>query len=418
MKKQSSLGIAVKLFIMGMSWAMVYIMPFIQYTFYDPLLETLGCSNTQLGLLLTIYGIFNIVGAPVGGWLSDRYNFKVIYIGSLLLNAIVSVLLLINFTYSMAVIAWVGYGVASLLMHYPAHLKVVRLIAGDGQNAKIFGFNEFFIGVAGIIVNAVIVYVFARFASGIAGMRGVVMATIVLSLVVAAAMYVVLRDIKGTVAGNDSSGETEKVGGRDFIKVLTSPATWLMGLSIFCVYTCAVTMSYFTPYYTAAFGGTVTVSALLAVIRTHGMKLGGGPVGGLLSDKLGSPSKALILVGVFSVLSLVILLVLPGGMPNVFIALTLVIALVVYMGKGAYYAVATDLYVPAKYAATTAGIACALGFSPDIFLFPLIGYFIDNYGVAGYRYIFIMQLCISAVGILCGVVALLYKKKLSAAMGK
>ena len=177
-------------------------------------------------------------------------------------------------------------------------------------------------------------------------------------------------------------------------------------------------MSYFTPYYTAAFGGTVTVSALLAVIRTHGMKLGGGPVGGLLSDKLGSPSKALILVGVFSVLSLVILLVLPGGMPNVFIALTLVIALVVYMGKGAYYAVATDLYVPAKYAATTAGIACALGFSPDIFLFPLIGYFIDNYGVAGYRYIFIMQLCISAVGILCGVVALLYKKKLSAAMGK
>lgn len=418
MKKQSSLGIAVKLFIMGMSWAMVYIMPFIQYTFYDPLLETLGCSNTQLGLLLTIYGIFNIVGAPVGGWLSDRYNFKVIYIGSLLLNAIVSVLLLINFTYSMAVIAWVGYGVASLLMHYPAHLKVVRLIAGDGQNAKIFGFNEFFIGVAGIIVNAVIVYVFARFASDIAGMRGVVVATIVLSLIVAAAMYVVLRDIKGTVDGNDSSGETEKVGGRDFIKVLTSPATWLMGMSIFCVYTCAVTMSYFTPYYTAAFGGTVTVSALLAVIRTHGMKLGGGPVGGLLSDKLGSPSKALILVGVFSVLSLVILLVLPGGMPNVFIALTLVIALVVYMGKGAYYAVATDLYVPAKYAATTAGIACALGFSPDIFLFPLIGYFIDNYGVAGYRYIFIMQLCISAVGILCGVVALLYKKKLSAAMGK
>ena len=418
MKKQSSLGIAVKLFIMGMSWAMVYIMPFIQYTFYDPLLETLGCSNTQLGLLLTIYGIFNIVGAPVGGWLSDRYNFKVIYIGSLLLNAIVSVLLLVNFTYSMAVIAWVGYGVASLLMHYPAHLKVVRLIAGDGQNAKIFGFNEFFIGVAGIIVNAVIVYVFARFASDIAGMRGVVVATIVLSLIVAAAMYVVLRDIKGTVDGNDSSGETEKVGGRDFIKVLTSPATWLMGMSIFCVYTCAVTMSYFTPYYTAAFGGTVTVSALLAVIRTHGMKLGGGPVGGLLSDKLGSPSKALILVGVFSVLSLVILLVLPGGMPNVFIALTLVIALVVYMGKGAYYAVATDLYVPAKYAATTAGIACALGFSPDIFLFPLIGYFIDNYGVAGYRYIFIMQLCISAVGILCGVVALLYKKKLSAAMGK
>lgn len=411
MKKQSSLNVGIKLFVMGMCWTMAYILPFIQYTFYDPLLETLGCTNTQLGFLMTMFGVFNLVGAPLGGWLSDRFDCKKIYIGSMILNAAVSAILLVSFNYTTALIVWVGLAVATLVMNYPAHIKLVRLIAGDGQNAKIFGFNESFIGLGGIIVNAAIVYIFSKFANNVAGMKGIVVANIILCLVVAVLCVFALRDVETTHANAPSGEKAEKIGGKDFLKVIASPATWLLGLSIFCVYTCAVTMSYFTPYYTAAFGGAVTVGAALSVIRTHGMKLFGGPVGGFLSDKLGSPSKALIIVNILGIASLVTLLMLPGGQTNVFIALTLLIALVVYMGKGSYYAVSTELYVPEKYAATTVGVAAALGFSPDIFLFPLIGFWIDKYGVDGYRYTFIFQICVMVIGVLCGLAALAYKKK-------
>ncbi len=59
-----------QLVIIAISWELVYIIPFIQYTLYDPILKALECTNTQLGFLLTIYGLGNIFGAPIGGWLA------------------------------------------------------------------------------------------------------------------------------------------------------------------------------------------------------------------------------------------------------------------------------------------------------------------------------------------------------------
>lgn len=66
-KMKLSVKTFVQLFILGTCWTIVYALPFIQYILYDPLLEQLGCSNTQLGLLMTIFGLGNIFGAPVGG---------------------------------------------------------------------------------------------------------------------------------------------------------------------------------------------------------------------------------------------------------------------------------------------------------------------------------------------------------------
>ncbi len=77
----------------------------------------------------------------------------------------------------------------------------------------------------------------------------------------------------------------------DFITVLKSPNTWLVGISIFCVYSFTVTMSYFTPYITSVLGGSVALSGALAIIRQHGLKLFGAPFGGYCADKLKSPTK-------------------------------------------------------------------------------------------------------------------------------
>lgn len=82
----------VQLFILGTCWTIVYALPFIQYILYDPLLEQLGCSNTQLGLLMTIFGLGNIFGAPVGGWLADRFDYKKIFVASIVLNGVLSII--------------------------------------------------------------------------------------------------------------------------------------------------------------------------------------------------------------------------------------------------------------------------------------------------------------------------------------
>lgn len=89
----------VQLFILGTCWTIVYALPFIQYILYDPLLEQLGCSNTQLGLLMTIFGLGNIFGAPVGGWLADQFDYKKIFVASIVLNGVLSIIFASHITY-------------------------------------------------------------------------------------------------------------------------------------------------------------------------------------------------------------------------------------------------------------------------------------------------------------------------------
>ncbi|VIG15683.1 transporter [Clostridioides difficile] len=198
----------------------------------------------------------------------------------------------------------------------------------------------------------------------------------------------------------------------DFITVLKSPNTWLVGISIFCVYSFTVTMSYFTPYITSVLGGSVALSGALAIIRQHGLKLFGAPFGGYCADKLKSPTKVLLPIYVFGIAVIVLFLVLPASTPmTIFIALTFVVGILGYMGKGIYYAVQDEVKVPVKYSATTIGIAAALGFSPDVFQFALIGHWIDTYGNKGYTYTFIFQIAILVIGILSCLYILKVKKR-------
>lgn len=113
----------VQLFILGTCWTIVYALPFIQYILYDPLLEQLGCSNTQLGLLMTIFGLGNIFGAPVGGWLADRFDYKKIFVASIVLNGVLSIIFASHITYVTAVGIWLLMAVDVLVMNYPCHIK-------------------------------------------------------------------------------------------------------------------------------------------------------------------------------------------------------------------------------------------------------------------------------------------------------
>lgn len=402
-----------RLLILGMCWTVIYALGFIQYLLYDPFRESLGCTNAELGFLMTIFGLGNIFGAPIGGWIADRFDFKKVFCFSLVGNGILAAIFAMNMNYQFAIFIWIGLAVTTLVMNYPSHIKIIRMMADEKNQGKIFGLNESFVGVGSIVFNAILLFVFAKFVDVVGGIRAVIWVIAVVSILCAIGAWLLIRDLEDADAATAKAAETEeKISGKDFLIVLRSPATWILGMGIFCVYSCAVTMSYFTPYLTAVMGGTVAVSGVLAIIRTYGLRLVGAPLGGWLADKINSVLKVLIVVYILGIIVLALFIKLPSSTPaSFFIFLTLLVGCLVYMGKGCYYAVASELYIPRKYAATTVGIAAALGFSPDVFLFALTGHWLDTYGNAGYQYLFIYQGVVFAVGIVGTMLALVYKKK-------
>lgn len=414
--KMSKGRLIATILIMGACWSICYLIPFIQYVFYDPFQEMLGVTNAQLGLLMTVYGIGNLYGCPIGGWIADRFNYKIVYSASVLVNGILGIIFVLNPTYSAALIVWVGFSIASLVMNYPAHIKIVRNLVGDEDQGKIFGFNETAVGIANIVFNAFMMILFTKFLEGTAGLKAAILGLSVISILLCFAAWFIIENPNRVKKEGEPAVKKYKMGVKDYKIILKNPATWLIALSIFSIYSFLTTMSYFTPYFTDVLGATVTFTGVVAIVRTYIMTLFGAPLGGLLTDKIGSASKVLIGSQAIGIVCLVAILAFGRTLPvEVLIGLTLLMGLGVFMGRGSYYAVITELKVPKKYTASTIGIAAAIGFSPDMFQFLLFGNLLDKFGNAGYTYMFTFQIVVLCIGVATALTVLKIKHKIPAA---
>lgn len=418
--KMSNTRLITTVLVMGACWSIVYLIPFIQYVFYDPFQQLLGCTNAQLGLLMTIYGLGNLYGCPIGGWIADRFNYKYVYVGSVFVNGILGIIFVFNPTYAAAMVLWVGFSVASLIMNYPAHIKIIRNLVGDENQGKIFGFNETAVGIANIVFNAVMMFLFTKYMEGTGGLKAAILGLSVLSILLGFVVWFVIENPnkakKEALAKAEEAPKKEKMGVADYKYILKNPATWLIAFSIFSIYSFLTTMSYFTPYFTDVLGATVTFAGVVAIFRTYIMTLFGAPLGGFLTDKIGSASKVLMGAQAIGIACLVSILTLGKVLPvPVLIGLTLLMGLAVFMGRGSYYAVITELKVPKRYTASTIGIAAAIGFSPDMFQFLLFGNLLDKFGNAGYTYMFTYQIVVLFIGLITAMTVLKIKHKIPAA---
>lgn len=417
---KQKLKLVITMLVLGACWAVVYLVPFLQYTWYDPFKEFIGGTNTELGLLLTIYGFGNVFGAPVGGWLADRFNYKIIYVLSVFLNGVFGILFLLHPTYGFAIVMWIGFAIASLFFNYPAHIKIVRELAKDEDQGKIFGFNETSIGISNILISSAMMFAFTKFATNVGGIRAAVICNAVISFILTIVIIIVLdnpakkkvkEEIKPVEVIEEEHEEKSNFF-KDFGKIAKQPATWLVAISIFAVYSFMTTLTYFTPYFTQVMGITVTFTGWAAIARQYGMQIVGAPVGGIITDKLRSPSKVLIVVYIIGIAGLVFML-LPKKSITVttVIVITLALSFFVYIGRGAYYATLTEAGVPRELSASTIGVAAALGFSPDLFQFTLFGYWLDTLGKRAFDYIFIYQIIVLAIGILAAIAIIRMSKK-------
>ena len=411
---KSKFKLVLTILVMGGCWSVVYLVPYLQYTWYDPFKEFIGGTNTKLGLLITIYGFGNVFGAPVGGWLSDRFNYKTIYVLSVFLNGVFAILFLLHPTYGFAILMWIGFAFASLFLNYPAHIKIIRNLASDENQGKIFGFNETSIGLFNIIISSAMMLAFTKFAVSVGGIRAAVICNAVISFVLTILAFFVLESPSRKAVREKLADESKEKSNffKDFGSIAKQPATWLVAISIFAVYSFMSTLTYFTPYFTQVMGVTVTLTGWAAIARQYGMQLVGAPIGGIATDKVKSPAKVLILVYIVGIIGLVYMLV-PKTSVTVatVLVVTLVLSFFVYIGRGAYYATLTESGVPRALSASTIGVAAAVGFSPDLFQFTLFGYWMDNCGKTAFTYMFVYQIIVLIAGIFASIGILKLKKK-------
>ncbi len=399
----------ITIFLMGTAYAIVYALPFVQYVFYDPMVEGLKATNAQLGVLIALFGLGNIFGAPLGGWLSDKYNYKNIYILGIVGTSALNFAFAFNMNYKFAIFIWFGLAITALFAFFPSHTKIIRFLGDENTQGQVFGLAESAAGIGSVLVNFIGLYLYSRANTGILGLRNAVLGYGVAGIIIAIILWFIIDE---PVEG-DKVEEIESVTLGDFWLVLKYPGTWFAGIAIFATYTLYVSLSYFTPYFTQVLGVSVAFSGLLSIIRIYLIRFIGAPLGGYMGDRINSVTKVLLISFVTAIVIIGTFLKLPAGASMIIIVtLTLLISVCTYVARGNMFAVPAEVKSPKRYAAMTAGITCAIGYSPDLFQFTLFGRWLDKYGNNGYKYIFLYTIVILSIGVINSILTLKFKKRM------
>ncbi len=385
--------------VLSFSGGVIFLLPFFQEVYYSPIAEALRLNNTEVGLLMGVFGTTSMLSYLPGGWLADRVSPRKLITVSLIATGLGGIWFATFPGYRISLAIHAFWGVAIALLFWGAMIRATREWGGRDDQGKAFGILESGRGIGEIAAHSALLGLF-----GVLGSTAFALATIIntmsgILIALGLASWFVFDD------GADVTESRDAIGLRDVAGVLKMPIVWLITLVVFTGYCGYWGILRTTAYTEDVFAMSATLAATIAVAKGY-IKPVAAPIAGFIGDRFGI---SLTVAGTFVILivSFVVLAVLPGGAANVpAMLVTLSIAsIAVFAMRAIYFALLEEGGVPMAVTGTAAGVISVLGFTPDIFIPPLGGILLDRFpGDTGHRYYFALTAAICVVGLLTSLV--------------
>lgn len=398
----------------GLVNSIVFTIPYIKYTFYYGMLEMTGCTHAQLGLLMTIYGLGELFGLPIGGLLADKVDSRKGLCYSCAATGILCYLLVWKPTYAMTALVWFLLIFTSLFIFWGSIFKGLRELAPAEYQGRMVGFYSGASGIGYWVVNTAMVPVYDKY-SKISDGKGMVAVFVffgALCFIYAICAWFIIGACRKEQERNGwdflhEDGVAIEYGVKGLIsdlkEVVRYKSVWVFGLVMFGTYGIQIALSYTESFFTDVLGMTIVFGAFLSVMRYYGMQAIGAPVQGWLSDKVGGPSKVVSWGNLLTAAILALLIILPTKTLQVVPFLIAIILLGGFFNSGSYgamFALPTEGKVPARLYAAAVGLSSAMGYTPDIFEHAMFGSWLDNHGNAAYPFIFGFGIAVALVAVI------------------
>ena len=412
--KKSNVTKWLTLIIVAFAGGLITKLPYLRETYMIPLQQATGATKTQLGILMSAYGIVNFICYFPGGVLADKFSCKSLIVVSCFGTAIAGLWFWTMPGFVWLVVIHAIFAITTVFTFWAAMVKSINRLGEAEEQGRLFGLLEGGRGLIGTLAAFGSVAVFGLAANEIGGMQNAIL------------YYSILLAVAGVLAlifmENDKPAKTEKSGNglkmKDFMEVAKMPRVWLCGVLGICNYSALIFHGYITGYLSEGFGLSATTVANLSVVRTYFMMMVGAFVAGFVADKIGSRIKfmkyAFIGMAVFA--SLYVLIPTKGaGVPLVIVNF-IVYGLCLYGIKALYFSTIDEVLVPKRLAGTASGVISLVTYAPEIFLYTLSGNMVDKYAgtatpLRGYHNCFIAMAVLSAIGFVAAFVLMRMNKK-------
>ena len=373
--------------------------------FYVPMQEFMGLSHTQIGAALSVYGLVQTIGNFASIYISDRFSKRKMISFSLVCIGLVGIYISTFPGYMGILIAWGLLSFFGEVVYWPVLLKAIRLLGDETEQGRLFGFLEAGRGVVDTIVAFSALGVFALLGKGSAALRGSILFFSGTVILVGVMCYLLVEDDK--VAAVDKDGKEiskNKMAMEGVIQAVKTPEIWVVSLTIASIYSVYCGLTYFIPFLKDIYGMPVTLVGAYGIINQYGLKMVGGPVGGMLVDKkFKSAAKFLRVALVVAAAAMTGFIFLPHETMNVYVgmACTLGFGAIIFCMRAVFFAPVDEIKVPRHISGAAMSIACIFGYCPQMFAFTLYGSMLDRHpGMAGYRMVFSTMVGFAILGIL------------------
>ena len=326
--------------------------------------DALGCTNADLGAMVSFYGIVALICYLPSGILADKFRMRTLawvgFIGTAVLTLLYAMLPSVQMCY----VLFGGMGLTSILIWWGTRFKVIRLCCEEDEYPARIGVSYSIYGVAGLVIGMINVAIVAAIPDTTFAMQSVIIFLGVLIAILGVLSFIFIPDFKGEI-----NKDSKLFSLSDAAEAIKTPGVLWACLGYFCVYCVYQGATYTTPYLSQALGTDANVVNVVGLIRTYGIGLLAGPVIGAIAAKAKS-SKTIMGCFVLAIVVLGAFIVLPQdpGMSIMASCLVVVFGFATYGAFSIGSSPLSELGIPMRIFGTAAGILSVIGFLPDVFI--------------------------------------------------
>ena len=384
----------------------VFILPFVLPRVFRPtVLETFNLDNVQLGLCFSAYGVVALLSYLFGGPLADRFPPRKLIAISLWTTALGGVVFAAFPNYQVLQILYAYWGFTTIFLFWAPMIKAARVWGGAASQGKAFGFLDGGRGLVGALFGALGVFIFSIFISSetadvtLTESRSAFKNVISLSMGIVALVGLLVWFFLRMDRQVEREIILEKITISQVIQVLRLPSVLSLMIIILCAYVGYKVTDVFSLYAQDVMlydqVESAQVGTFLLFIR---------PVVGVLIGILADRTQTtfwLIIGFVVSFFGSILFAagVITASSTALFFISVLILATGVFASRALYFAVMEKGRIPLVLTGTAVGLISLIGYTPDIFAGPAMGYLLDNSpGAAGHQHVFWMLALFSVIG--------------------
>ena len=391
-----------------LSGEFIYFLPYVLSRVFRPtFLDVFQLNNFQLGSLFSVYGIVALLSYIYGGVITDRYSPRKLMSSALFLTALGGLVLASYPSYQTLQILYGYWGFTSVFLFWGATIKATRLWGGNKNQGKAFGFLDGGRGIVAASMGSIGVFIFSLIltteieSSSVIerqeAFKYVILFSSFMVAFIGLLVFVFLRNNEDKSTNTKSSLNSIT----NIKHVLQNQSIWLLMIIIMCAY-----VGYKVTDIYSLYASDVMLYDQIEAAEVGAVQLYLRPVVCIIIGLLADKTKNMFWIIFGFIIMLIGALIFSSGliqpeMNFIFFFSLIVLAVGTYSIRALYFAVLKEANVPFALTGTAVGLISVVGYSPDIFAGPIMGYLLDTYpGVVGHQYVYLMLVVFSVIGLI------------------